>query len=123
MKSVIINMVDRMKDTEDRRLESLFASDAIPDAGFSMRIEKRIRRQLWVRRLALPIAVVIGGAIAVKPLAGLVTSLMNFVSVLPANVSSNLSGVSALNLPQMSTIALGSMLVVAVITIARLFEE
>jgi len=123
LKSVIINMVDRMKDTEDRRLESLFASDAIPDAGFSMRIEKRIRRQLWVRRLALPIAVVIGGAIAVKPLAGLVTSLMNFVSVLPANVSSNLSGVSALNLPQMSTIALGSMLVVAVITIARLFEE
>jgi len=116
-------MVDRMKDTEDRKLESLFASDAIPDAGFSTRIEKRIRRQLWVRRLALPIAVVIGGAIAVKPLAGLVTSLMNFMSVLPANVSSNLGGVSALNLPQMSTIALGSMLVVAVITIARLFEE
>ena len=123
MKSVIINMVERMKDTEDRKLESLFASDAIPDAGFSVRIEKRIRRQLWVRRLALPIAVVIGGAIAVKPLAGLVTSLMNFMSVLPANVSTNLSGVSALNLPQMSTIALGSMLVVAVITIARLFEE
>lgn len=116
-------MVDRMKDTEDRKLESLFASDAIPDAGFSVRIEKRIRRQLWVRRLALPIAVVIGGAIAVKPLAGLVTSLMNFMSVLPASVSTNLSGVSALNLPQMSTIALGSMLVVAVITIARLFEE
>ena len=123
MKSVIINMVDRMKDTEDRKLESLFAFDAIPDAGFSVRIEKRIRRQLWVRRLALPIAVVIGGAIAVKPLAGLVTSLMNFMSVLPANVSTNLGGVSALNLPQMSTIALGSMLVVAVITIARLLED
>ena len=80
-------MVDRMKDTEDRKLESLFAFDAILDAGFSARIEKRIRRQLWVRRLALPIAVLIGGAIAVKPLAGLVTSLMNFVSVLPANIS------------------------------------
>ena len=58
-------MVDRMKDAEDLKLESLFASDPIADGGFSTRIEKRIRRQLWVRRLALPVALIIGGSIAV----------------------------------------------------------
>ena len=123
MKSVIINMADRMKDAEDRKLESLFASNVIADDGFSTRIEKRIRRQLWVRRLALPVALLVGGAIAVKPLANLLTALFRFISVLPENVSGNLGVVSSINLPQMSTIMLGGMLVLVAVMIMRMLED
>ena len=123
MKSVIINMADRMKDAEDLKLESLFASDPIADGGFSTRIEKRIRRQLWVRRLALPVALIIGGSIAVKPLANLLTALFSFVSVLPDNVSGNLGVVSSINLPQMSTIMLGGMLVLVAAMVMRMLED
>ena len=123
MKSVIINMADRMKDAEDRKLESLFASNVIADDGFSTRIEKRIRRQLWVRRLALPVALLVGGAIAVKPLANLLTALFRFISVLPENVSGNLGVVSSINLPQMSTIMLGGMLVLVAVMITRMLED
>ena len=123
MKSVIINMADRMKDAEDLKLESLFASDTIADDGFSTRIEKRIRRQLWVRRLALPVALLIGGAIAVKPLANLLTALFRFVSVLPDNVSSNFGAVSSIDLPQMSTLMMGGMLVLVAVMIMRMLED
>jgi len=116
-------MVDRMKDAEDRKLESLFASNPIADDGFSTRIEKRIRRQLWVRRLALPVALLIGGVIAVKPLANLLTALLRFISVLPDNVSSNLGVVSTANLPQMSTFMLGGMLVLVAVMIMRMLED
>ena len=116
-------MVDRMKDAEDITLEALFASDTIPDKGFSARVEKRIRRRLWVRRLALPLAVLIGGLIAVKPLADLLTSFLKLASLLPASVSDNLSALPAGNLPQMSTIMLGAMLTVGVVLVARLLED
>jgi hypothetical protein len=120
---VIINMADRMKDAEDLKLESLFASDTIADDGFSTRIEKRIRRQLWVRRLALPVALLIGGAIAVKPLSNLLTALFRFVSVLPDNVSSNFGAVSSIDLPQMSTLMMGGMLVLVAVMITRMLED
>ena len=62
MTSKIINMADKIKDADDRLLESMFAAEPIADAGFSVRIVKKIRRRLWVRRLALPLAAVIGAA-------------------------------------------------------------
>ena len=123
MISPIINMADRMKDTEDIKLESLFATDPLPDDGFSARIEKRIRRRLWMRRLALPVAVVVGGAIAIKPLAGLVTVFSKFLAVLPGNVGNNLSDVSASSLPQLSTIMFGCMLALAFVMISRMLED
>ena len=67
MISKIINMVDRMKDAEDRRLESMFQSEPIADNGFSDSVVWRLRRRIWIRRLMLPAAMLIGGAIAVKP--------------------------------------------------------
>jgi len=123
LKSTIINMADRMKDAEDLKLESLFASDVIADDGFSTRVEKRIRRHLWVRRLALPVALVIGGSIAVKPLANLLTALFRFVSVLPDNVSSNFGVVSSIDLPQMSTFMMGGALVLVGVMIMRMLED
>jgi hypothetical protein len=112
-----------MKDAEDLKLESLFATETIADNGFSARIQKRIKRQLWVRRLTLPIAVLLGGAIAIKPLVGLITAMPKLFSVLPAIVSSNLPQIATAGLPQMSTIMLGGMLVVVVITVARVLED
>ena len=61
-------MADKIKDAEDRLLESLFRSELIDDDGFSGRIISRIRRRIWLRRLALPIAMLTGAAIAIKPL-------------------------------------------------------
>ena len=112
-----------MKDAEDLKLESLFASEAIADDGFSARIQKRLKRQLWVRRLTLPIAVLLGGMIAIKPLVGLVTALPGLLSVLPANVSSNLPQIATSSLPQLSTIMLGGMLVIVAITVAKMLED
>ena len=120
---MIINMAEKMKDAEDLKLESLFASEPVLDNDFSKRIEKRIRRQIWLRRLTLPIAVLVGGAIAVKPLAGLVTALMTFLSVVPANISSNLGNISTASVPHMSTIVLGGTLVLVVIMITRMLED
>lgn len=116
-------MVDRMKDAEDIKLEALFASETISDNGFSVRVEKRIRRQLWVRRLALPLAVLVGGLIAAKPLADLLTSFLKLASLLPASVSDNLNALPAGNLPQLSTIMLGAMLTVGVVVLTRLLED
>ena len=123
MKSAIINMVDRMKDSTDLKLESLFASDSIADDGFSATIEKRIRRQLWVRRLTLPIAVLIGGLVSAKPLAGLVTALFKLAAVVPVNVTDNLAPLSSGSLPQFSTIMFGGILVLAFVLITRLLED
>jgi len=116
-------MADRLKDAEDLRLESLFASDPIPDAGFSVRIEKRIRRQLWVRRLALPIAVLVGGLIAAKPLIDLLTAMARIANVLPASIGANLKSLPIGDLPQLSTVMMGVMLAIAAIMLSRLLED
>ncbi len=86
MTSKIINMAEKLKDAEDRLLESLFAAEPIADNGFSARIVKRIRRRLWLRRLALPVAMVIGGAIAVKPASELVIAASKLLTVVPEGV-------------------------------------
>jgi len=115
-------MADRMKDAQDLKLESMFTSKAIADNGFSARIQQRLRRQLWLRRLTLPIAVLIGGAIAIKPLVGFITALPKLFSVLPASVSSNLQQVP-ISIPQLPTIMLGGMLVIVVVMLTRMLEE
>lgn len=123
MKSVIINMVDRMKDAIDHKLESLFASAAVVDDGFSAGIEKRIRRKLWVRRLALPIAVLVGGVIAVKPMVAALTLFFRFAAILPGDLGSHLGSFSAGGLPQLSTVIMGGMLALVFVMISRMLEE
>ncbi len=66
-------MAEKMQDAEDRLLESMFQSESVADNGFSDRVLRRIRRQIWVRRLALPVAMVAGAAIALEPAARLFT--------------------------------------------------
>ncbi len=116
-------MVERMKDNEDIRLESLFAFETIADNGFSAGVMKRVRRQMWIRRLALPVAFVVGGAIAIKPLAGLVTALFSLASAIPASIDVESTLAPASVLPSGSTIVLGIMAVFAVAMIGRMLEE
>ncbi len=83
MTSTIINMVEKLKDAEDRMLEAMFQARPVADDGFSRRVVSRIRRRLWVRRLALPIAMLIGGAIAIKPLSQLVVAGSKLLTAVP----------------------------------------
>jgi len=86
--SKIINMAEKIKDAEDRLLEPLFDSPVLADDGFSAGIVNRINRRLWFRRLTLPVAAVIGGLIAFKPLTGLVATLANLSSLIPQDLVS-----------------------------------
>ena len=86
MTSKIINMAEKLKDAEDRLLEAMFAAEPIADDGFSSRVVKRIRRRLWLRRLTLPVALVIGGAIAIKPASELVIAVSKLLAVVPEGI-------------------------------------
>ena len=81
-------MADRTRDDEDRLLESLLAFEPVADDGFSERVVRRIRRQLWIRRLALPIAMLVGMAIAIRPLLELVSLGSALLGMLPSEWSS-----------------------------------
>lgn len=116
-------MADRMKDATDRKLELMFASESVMDDGFSARIEKRIRRNLWVSRLALPIAVLAGGAIALKPMLATLTLLTRFAAILPSELGSDLGSLSVGSLPQLSTVIMGGMLALAFVMISRMLED
>jgi len=76
-------MVDRMKDAEDRLLESMFQSEPIADDGFSDRVIWRVWRRIWLRRLTLPMAMLVGGAIAIKPALQLVQVGSGLLSAVP----------------------------------------
>lgn len=119
MKSKIINMAERLKDKEDKVLESLFGSEPVPDNGFSARVMTRLNRRLWVRRLALPAAFLIGAAIALKPLSQLAITFSKLLTMIPADVS----GLSIDVIPQSTTVLLGGLLLVVVMMITRMLED
>jgi hypothetical protein len=112
-------MVDRLKDNEDKLLESLFRSDPVLDNGFSRKIVSEIKRRIWIRRLTLPAAFVVGAAIAVKPLSQLAVTFSKLLTLIPTNVGSLSLG----NFPQISTVILGGLLLVAMMMISKMLEE
>jgi len=117
--SKIINMAEKIKDTEDRLLESLFESPPLADDGFSAGIVKRINRRLWFRRLTVPVAAIIGGVVAFKPLASLVTTFANFSTLIPQDLISG----AASSIPQFQTIVLGAVLLVVGLVSIRMLEH
>ncbi len=129
MTSKIINMAEKLKDAEDRLLESIFAAKPIADDGFSQRIVAHIRRRIWVRRLAIPVAVLVGGLVAFKPAMQLVAVSSTLLSVVPreilevpASVLPQVEG-ATLGMPLMQMIVLSAMVVVAGILGTRLLNE
>lgn len=112
-------MVDRMKDKEDLRLDSLFSSEAIDDDGFSDRVVARVRHRIWIRRWTLPIAMLIGGLIAAKPAAELMMLLPTFMTFVPEDLKT----LPADLFPQISTLLLGLALAGGMTLFIRLLEE
>ena len=123
MKSKIINMVDRLKDKEDLKLEALFDTEPVPDDGFSHKVVARVRRRIWVQRLSLPIAFVIGGAIAVKPLSQLIGVVLKLFAFIPQNISKNIDKVPLEQLPPVSSILVAASLVVALLLAGKLLQD
>ena len=94
-------------------LESMFRSEPIDDDGFSGQIISRIRRRIWLRRLALPIAMLVGAAIAIKPMMQLVAALSLLSDFVPRD-SFALPETILAQLPIM--VAAGCLLVVGIVT-------
>lgn len=118
MQSTIINMADRLRDNEDRKLEDLFRSEHLPDDGFSIKVMRRVKRRIWVRRLALPVAFVAGAAISLKPLAQLVMVFSKLLTMIAADVG----GLSIESIPQASTIIFGGLFIVAIMVIPKMLD-
>ena len=106
-------MAEKMRDNEDRLLESMFRSEPINDDGFSNRIITRIRRRIWLRRLALPIAMLAGAAIAIKPLLQVVAVLSALTDSVPRD-SFALPETVLAQLP--IVVAIGCLLIVGIVT-------
>jgi hypothetical protein len=119
LKSKVINMADKTSGAQDRMLESLFQSEPVPDDGFSDRIVFTIRRRIWINRLALPVAAIIGAAFALKPASQLVIALLPLLNIVPGDMIS----APMQFLPQLQMILLGGMTFGAGITLFKVLEE
>jgi len=120
--SKIINMAERLKDEADRQLEALFRSAPLPDDGFSSRIVARVRRRVWMRRLALPGGFAVGLLLGARPLA----EAFEFLPALAGSLFGDLleiQSVPGLNLPGSTTVMLGISLVIVAFMATRLLEE
>ena len=112
-------MADKTSDAVDRLLASAFEAAPIADDGFSDRIVSTIRRRIWINRLALPVAIVVGMAFALKPALQLVDALLPLLNVMPVELAS----VPMQFLPQIQLVVLGGMAFAAGVTLLRMFEE
>jgi hypothetical protein len=116
-------MAERLKDREDLRLEAMFASDPIADDGFSRRVMATVRRQIWIRRLSLPVAFVIGAGFAARPLMQLVQAVSGLLQIIPRAVASNFPAMPLAQVPHLSTIVLGGTLLIAALMMGRLTRQ
>lgn len=123
MESKIINMADRLKDREDLRLEALFESAPIADDGFSGRVMTRIRRQIWVQRLTLPVAFVVGAAISARPLMQLIDAVSGLLKFIPQTVAGNMGTLPIADLPQLPALVLGTTVLLAALMFGKLAQK
>jgi len=119
LKSKIINMAEKIKDAEDRFLESLLQGEAIADDGFSKRVVGKIRRRLWLRRVSLPLAAAIGASIAAKPLSSLITTFFGFLT---SSMPNELAFVPAEILPSIPMMVFGALLLLTTALGFRLID-
>jgi hypothetical protein len=119
LKSKIINMADKTSDAVDRLLASAFQAEPIADDGFSAKIVSTIRRRIWVNRLAVPVAVLVGATFAFKPALQLIDALLPLLNVVPVELAS----APMQFLPQMQLIVLGGMAFAAGVTLLKILEE
>jgi hypothetical protein len=77
---------------------------------------------MWVRRLSLPVAFTVGAAISAKPVLQLANALPNLLGSVPG-VALDLDKLPIGDLPQMSTMVMGVMLLAAFLMVSRMLEE
>ncbi len=119
MTSKIINMAERIKDAEDRVLESMFDAAPIADNGFSGQIVKRIRRKLWIRRVTLPLAVLLGLLVAFRPMAAVVKGVYDLLLSMPGDLVPSLAG----TLPSLQIIVTGALILVVAMFSLSMLED
>ena len=112
-------MAERNMDKQDEFLTELFSSAPIADNGFSKRVLRKVRQQIWVNRLALPVAVMIGFAIAFKPLMQLSSVLPSLAGLVPLESL----GVTSLPSIDVQTLLFGGVLLFAVLFAVQAIEE
>ena len=112
-------MAEKIKDPTDRLLESMFRSEPIADDGFSSKVISRVRRAIWVRRLSLPIALLVGAAVAIKPAIELLSLVPKLLSLVPSEVTS----VPMSFLPQLPIVVLGGMLLAVAMAFIQSLAE
>lgn len=115
-------MAERLKDDQDLKLEALFRSEPVQDDGFSARIMSRVRRRMWVRRLSLPTAFVVGALIAAKPVAQLAMLVPKIVGIVPVGLA-DIFDLPLEGLLQGPHVILGVMLLAATLMIGRMLED
>lgn len=102
-------MAEKISDAEDRLLESMFRSESLADGGFSKKVVARIRRRLWISRLSLPVAAVLGGVMAFEPVVELARAMPTLMNLIPSEVFA----MPQQFMPQVEFIVLGGMLLAA----------
>ena len=122
MTSKIINMAERLKDAEDRKLEEMFRAQPIADDGFTVRVVSRVRRHIWVRRLSLPAAIAVGALVGLKPLLQVAGAVPQLIGLIPVDML-KLDALPVGGLPQASTLLIGASIVMAIMMAGRLLEE
>jgi len=115
-------MAERMKDEQDRLLESMFESTPIADNGFSRQIVRRIRRKLWIRRITLPVAVLLGGLVAFQPVVAILRGLYQVLSSMPG-VPADLVPSLAGSLPSLQLIVTGALILFVVMFSLNMLED
>ena len=127
MKSKIVNMAEKLKDAEDRFLESVFRAEPIADDGFSASVLRRVRRRLWINRLTLPLATLIGAILAFKPTMQLAGALKPLAELVPSELMSVQfempAQLPAEFLSQFQIVILGVMLLGALLAVFRVLED
>lgn len=112
-------MADRTTDREDELLASLFAAEPIADDGFSDRVVRKLRWRLWARRLTLPVAALIGFAVAVNPLLEVLALMPSLATFVPSGWS---TGLSAL-LPDTQMLIIGAMILLVGVGALQLLDD
>ncbi len=101
----------------------MFESAPIADNGFSDRVVSRIRRQIWVQRLTLPIAFVVGAAVAARPMMQLVEAVSGLLKFIPQTMADNMGTLPIAELPQLPAIVLGSAVLLAALMFGKLAQK
>jgi hypothetical protein len=115
-------MAERIKDKDDLALEGLFRADPLPDDGFSATVMSRVRYRIWIRRLALPTALLLGLAISLKPMVQFFNALPDIVTAIFGDAL-RLEQLPVATVPQLSTMLFGASALMAILLASRLLEE